>query len=207
MDALALIAFERAGGVAQLTRSEMKGKTRMAYESLSEIYATIDETRERLFERMAQLSAGQPEESSRDGAGGWSVTEIVEHLCIIEENIVRLAGMMLKKAEAEDAPARTDGRIEPVSLDKIIERSSREKYQAPETVRPRGDVSIADSLERMRATRQKLHEMRPRLEARDLAQFQYPHPMFGPLNVYEWLVMIGIHEQRHLRQIDGLLSS
>jgi len=27
-----------------------------------------------------------------------------------------------------------------------------------------------------------------------------PHPFFGPLNAYEWLLFIGKHEERHLGQ-------
>lgn len=177
----------------------------MAYQSLGEIFTSIDETRARLVERMGSLGAGQ--ETTRADAEAWSVAEIVEHLSLVEKQIVKLTTLMLMKAESSGAQASADGSIEPLSFDHIIERSEREKYQAPETARPSGSVSIADSLSVMRSTREALHGLRPRLEATDLATVSYPHPAFGALNPYQWLVMIGFHEDRHLRQIDAALAS
>lgn len=176
----------------------------MRYETLSEIFSSIDETRARLFERVASLSPVQ--ESTRSDGESWSVAEIIEHLSLVEKQIVRLTTLMLMKAETAGAKASADGRIGPISLDRIAERSRREKYQAPETARPTG-APVDDSLAVMQASRQALHRLRPRLEATNLSSVSYPHPVFGPLNLYEWLVMIGAHEERHLRQIDVTLSS
>ena len=176
----------------------------MAYQSLGEIFTSIDETRARFFERVGALGAGQ--ETMRADSEAWSVAEIVEHLSLVEKQIVKLTSLMLMKAEAGGAQASADGRIEPLSLDKIIERSQSEKYQSPETARPSGNVSIADSLSGMRSSRETLHALRPRLEATNLASVSYPHPAFGALNLYEWLVLIGFHEERHLRQIEAALA-
>lgn len=175
----------------------------MAYQSLEEIFTSMDETRSRLVERMGALGAGQ-ETARRDGEG-WTVAEIVEHLSMVEKQIIKLTNLLLAKAEAEGAQASE--RFEPVALDKIIERSQREKYQAPETARPSGNVSLADSLAVMHASREALHGLRPRLAAANPASVSWPHPVFGALNLYEWLVMIGVHEERHLRQIDDALAS
>jgi hypothetical protein len=176
----------------------------MTYETLTEIFASIEETRARLFERIATLSEEQ--ENARADADGWSVREIVEHLSLVEKQIVKLATLMLMKAETAGEKASPDGRIGPVSLDRIAERASREKYQAPDTARPSG-AQVTDSLAVMRASREALHGLRPRLEATNLSSVSYPHPAFGPLNLYEWFVMIGVHEERHIQQIDAILKS
>lgn len=176
----------------------------MKYETLAEIFISMEETRARLFERVASLSPAQ--KSTRLNAESWTVAEIIEHLGIVEKQIVRLATLMLAKAESAGAMASSDGRIGPVSLEGIAERSGREKYEAPETSRPVG-LPVDDSLDVMRASREALHRLRPRLEATNLSSVDYPHPVFGPLNLYEWLVLIGLHEERHLRQIDAVLSS
>lgn len=176
----------------------------MTYKTLSEIFDSIDSTRAHLFERVATLSAEH--ENARADAEGWSVREIIEHLSLVEKQIVRLATLMLMKAETSGEKASPDGRIGPVSLDTIAERASREKYQAPETARPTG-VPVTDSLAVMRASRETLHGLRQRLEATNLSSVSYPHPVFGPLNLYEWFVMIGVHEERHLRQMDAILNN
>ena len=59
----------------------------------------------------------------------------------------------------------------------------------------------------MRRSRAELHGLRPKLEAIDLSGMTYPHPAFGPLNLYQWLALIGMHEDRHLRQVESIMSS
>jgi hypothetical protein len=72
-------------------------------------------------------------------------------------------------------------------------------------VRPRGGVAVADSLARLRESRAAFEALRPRIERADLSAATYPHPSFGPLNLYQWLAFVGIHEERHLNQIERLL--
>ncbi|MGH9901771.1 MAG: DinB family protein, partial [Pyrinomonadaceae bacterium] len=92
-------------------------------------------------------------------------------------------------------------------VEQFVERAKTEKYTSPEVVRPGGGVSVADSLARMRQTRAALSELRPRLERADLSAARYPHPAFGPLDLYQWLAFIGLHEARHLGQIEALTNS
>jgi hypothetical protein len=176
----------------------------MAYGSVAEILEAIDETRARLQEKVGELSAAQ--EQFRPTPDAWSIAEIIEHLTIFEERMSRLFTMMVKKAESAGAQVAGQS-FRPVSLDQFIERSLKEKYTAPETVRPSGQVPVADSLARMRRSRAELHGLRPKLEAIDLSGMTYPHPAFGPLNLYQWLALIGMHEDRHLRQVESIMSS
>jgi len=178
----------------------------MTYESVGEILDSIDETRNRLLARVESLSATECE--MRPSPEVWSAAEIVEHLSISEEGMMKLIGMLLAKAEAGGGVGakETGRRFEPVSIDSFTERSLKEKYEAPEFIRPRGGVALAGSIARMQQMRATLHGMRPRLEAADLTNARYPHPIFGPLNAYQWLLFIGAHEERHLRQIETILS-
>lgn len=176
----------------------------MAYQSVGEILEAIDETRARLRQRVDGLSPAQ--EKFRSTPDAWSIAEIVEHLTIFEERMSRLFAMMVRKAEA--AGVETGGQsFRPFSLDDVIERSLKEKYIAPEMVRPSGSVTVADSLARMLRSRAELHELRPQIESRDLSGMTYPHPAFGPLDLYQWLALIGMHEDRHLRQIESVMSA
>ncbi|HYO91077.1 MAG TPA: DinB family protein [Pyrinomonadaceae bacterium] len=177
----------------------------MSYKSVAEIFDSIDETRARLGERLAGLSTAQ--ENFRPAQGGWSIAEIVEHLAILESRLLGLLTMMVSKAEKAGLQrSATASDFVPVSLDEIVERSLKEKYTAPETAQPQGGVSIKDSLERLRQSRVSLRALQPRFEATDLTSARYPHPAFGPLDAYQWLVMIGVHEDRHLRQIESLMA-
>ena len=178
----------------------------MIYTSVAQIIEQIDKTRERLYSRIEGLTDEQA--NMRPHPNAWTPGEIVEHLALIEDRLLRMMTMMLTKAESAGAQA-TDGtgEIKPFSLDELIERARGEKYTAPEAVSPGGEATLADSLKKMRRSREELHALRPRIEATDLSSVTYSHPAFGSLNFYQWLAFIGIHEERHLRQAESVLLS
>ncbi|MCA1556948.1 MAG: DinB family protein [Acidobacteria bacterium] len=177
----------------------------MIYNSLSEIFDSMDETRARLRERLETLS--DAELNARPSADAWSAAEIAEHLAIIEERLSKLFPVMLTKAEAGGLERDAARPFQPVSVEKIVERSKREKYTSPEMARPTGAVSLQDSLARLSRSREAITSLRPRLEALDLTGVHYPHPVFGPMDAYQWLIFIGAHEARHLRQIESSMAS
>ena len=174
----------------------------MSYHTVADIFAANDEVRSRLVARVENLSEAQQE--FRPGADAWSAAEIIEHLALIERRLTGLFNAMLKKIEGAGAEAQPRP-MRPFSLDEFAEQA-RQKLDAPEGVRPRGGVRLADSLAQLRASRAALNALRPRVEAVDGASAIYPHPIFGPLNLYQWFAFIGVHEARHLRQIERLLE-
>ncbi|HEX8069238.1 MAG TPA: DinB family protein [Pyrinomonadaceae bacterium] len=175
----------------------------MIFNTVADIYAENDAVRGRLVARAEGLSEAQ--ERWRAEAAAWTPAEIVEHLAIIEGNMVRLVTKLLGKAES--AAGGTPAPPMPAfSLDEQAARARAQKFVAPEEIRPRGDVPLADSLAGLRASRAALHDLRPRVETADGTRAHYPHPFFGPLDLYQWLAFIGVHEQRHLDQLERLLA-
>ena len=117
----------------------------MTCNSVAEIFDDIDSTRADLLRSVEGLSAEQRD--FRPSPDRWSVAEIVEHLSIVEGNVVRLLGTLMEKAGGEGAA---------------------------------------------------------RVEHADGARIRFPHPVWGPINLYQWLLFVGAHEQRHLAQINAL---
>ena len=190
----------------------------MTYNSVVDIYAANDAARARLEQRVSILS--EAEQNLRAAPEAWSVAEIVEHLSIIERQLLKVISMMLTKAEGASARSAASGdatdssaspaaarAFQPFSLDAVAEAARGQKFQAPETVRPRGDVSIADSLASLRESRRNFRALQPRFEASDMSRVNFPHPVFGALNAYQWLAFVGLHEARHLSQIKTLLDT
>ena len=175
------------------------------FHSVAEIYEALDESRARLDATLASL--GPEQEALRDAPERWSVAEIVEHVAIIEKQMGRLVGMLLAKAEADGAASHGADAGPLVALDEVAERARREKYQAPEMAVPRGGASVSDSLAALRESRAALTALRHRVEAAGAATHTYPHPAFGPLNLYQWLAFVALHEDRHRRQIETLLTT
>jgi hypothetical protein len=178
----------------------------MIYTSVAQIYEAIDETRGRVYSAVEGLNEEQA--NIRPNPTAWSATDIIEHLTIMEDRLLRMMKVLLTKAESSSTPSNgTTVEMKPFSLDEFIVRARNEKYVAPEAVRPSGMGTLADLLTRMRQSRAELKALRPRIEATDLSTLTYPHPAFGPLNFYQWLAFIGLHEARHLRQIESALST
>jgi hypothetical protein len=174
----------------------------MTYHSVEEIFADIEGTRGRLVRSVEGLGEGQ--ENFRTAPDRWSIADIVEHLSVTEQQSLRLFNSLVRRAEDEGRVRADDAPFAPVTIAEQVERTRAEKYTAPEGVRPAGGVPLADSLARLRDSRAALHALRPRIERLDCADSRFPHPIFGLINLYQWLAFIGAHEARHLAQIEAL---
>jgi hypothetical protein len=178
----------------------------MSYNTVAEIYEAIDESRSRLLASVESLGAGQ--EHFRPDPERWSIADIVEHLSLVEGQIARLFHVMLSKAEAAGAEGDADAAFAaPVSIEHFVEALREKKLQSPDGARPGGQLSLADALARLHDSRAALHTLRPRLERIDGTALRYPHPAAGPIDIYQWLLFVGSHEDRHRLQIEALKQS
>lgn len=175
----------------------------MIYNSLTEIFDSMEETRTRLRTRLESIN--DTVAAARPTPDAWSVAEIAEHLAIIEERLSKLFPVMLTKAEAGGLHRREGQAFHPVSVASWAERSRQEKYTAPEMAQPTGKAAIKESLARLNNSRESITSLRPRMEALDLTTVTYPHPVFGKLDTYQWLIFLSAHEARHLRQIESVM--
>ena len=168
----------------------------MIYNSVADIYAANEGVRQRLLARVEGLD----DESANASAGGWSVAQIVEHLSIVEPGITRAVERLLAPSAEGGGEPRP---FAPFSLDEYAEQA-RGKIEAPGFLHPRG-LALAAGLARLRESRAALEQLRPRFESADYSRLM-PHPAFGPLNAAQWLAFVGMHEERHLRQIERTLG-
>jgi uncharacterized damage-inducible protein DinB len=174
-----------------------------SYNAASEIYDEIDRTRARLFQIVEELTAEQ--QGFRPAPDRWSVAQLCDHLSIVEGSVLKVLGKVLAKAEESGAaPPPSDAPFAPVSIEEFVERTRGVKINAPESARPADSRPVAESLAALRDSRAALHALRPRLERLDAHALRFPHPAWGPLNLYQWLLFVGAHEARHLAQIEAL---
>lgn len=176
----------------------------MEFKSVEEIYTALDKMRIKVVETVSNLNEEQA--NFQPNQEIWSAALIVEHLAKTEANLVRVIGKLLGKAEADNVPS--DGKINPpVSFAAMAERARGERFQAPAFIVPEGAANIAESLKKLSQSRDRLIEMKPRIKAVDCSKVEYPHPFFGNFNLYQWIGFIGVHELRHLAQIENLLAN
>ena len=174
----------------------------MVYHSIEEIFGALDATRARLTASVEGLGEGQ--EHFRPSPDRWSIADICEHLAMAEAGSVKLFDKLLQKAEAEGRVRAEGDPFAPVSLGEQAERHRGQKFQAPDPLRPTGRAPLADSLASLQDSLERLRALRPRIERADCAEQRFPHPAFGPLNLYQWLLFTAAHEERHLAQIEAL---
>jgi hypothetical protein len=168
----------------------------MIYNSVEDIFAANEDVRRRILARVEGLD----DERANAGRGGWSVAQIVEHLSITEPRITHAIEVML----APSAGGREPQPFAPFSLDEYAERA-RGKIEAPEFLRPAG-LPLAEGLARLKQSRAALEQLRPRFDTADYSA-KRQHPAFGPLNAAQWLAFVGMHEARHLAQIERTLEA
>jgi hypothetical protein len=124
----------------------------------------------------------------------WSVLECLEHVSFVER---RFLGMV--KQSEPGTPAQRDAEKEAALETRVVDRSN--KRTAPEAVHPTGKhVSVADALREFNAARdetlQFASEQGPNLLTRSAS-----HPVLGPLNGVEALLLIAGHGRRHTEQM------
>jgi len=175
----------------------------MEYHNVEEIFVGLQATRQQLYQRVKELSSAQA--NFKSASDTWSVAEILEHLNKTEQQIA--------KRFKEQLPVPNPGnntvpvQFAPFSMDSYVETTRDRKLKSPEFLLPAGDLPVSALLQRLRASRDELLALRPRFEAHDLSQIFSPHPVCGQVNPYQALAFAGLHENRHLRQIEAIMAS
>ncbi len=175
----------------------------MIYHTIADILAANEQAQARFIAAVSNLAEAQA--NFRPDENQWTMAEIVEHVSIVNDGFLRLTHKLLKEAESSPSPSRADLNLGHTSLDE--NGAQRGQFQAPERVHPKGGVSVEDSLAKMNAALAGFAEVKSRLEAVDLSEQMFPHPALGPLNAYQWLILLGEHEDRHRGQIERLKAS
>lgn len=175
----------------------------MRFHAIEEILTANEQAVEKFESAISGLTEAQT--AFKPGEDEWSIGEIVEHVGIVSNGFLRITRKLLKGAEAEGRPPKIDLDLRPVSIDD--DGNAFPKFKAPEQVLPGGNAAMADVMADLRQTLEGFREVRSRLEAVDLSDQTFPHPAFGPINTYQWMVLLGEHTDRHRNQIERIKAS
>jgi hypothetical protein len=139
--------------------------------------------------------------SQRPSEGAWAVAEILEHLNLVETRIAHLLADGIARARAAGlGPERETSPVIPsVPLARLLDRT--ERLVARENALPSGRVSADEGWQQLQSTRGELRATVLGADGLALSELVLPHPRLGPLNVYQWVVFVGAHENRHAAQV------
>ncbi len=179
----------------------MSATTAAPHPRIAELLAELERSRRELLETVSALAPAQRDAVPTDGA--WSVAQILEHLCMVEDGGGRLISKVIKQAQ-ELGAYESDADSILGSLDQFDLRNPTSRLEAPEQVQPTNGLTVAQAIERLQAVRERLVTALLAASGLALSVASYPHPFCGPLNGYQWTLLIALHERRHVAQIRRL---
>jgi hypothetical protein len=136
--------------------------------------------------------------------GVWSIAEIAEHLTLSERDIPNIIQKFLDSPSDPAKLAQTKGKDQDV-LTKVASRE--QKAQAPETLRPRKTFASRDALLKAFKEYRDKNITFIRETQIDLRSKVGDHPGLGPLDCYQWYLMMAAHTERHVAQMREVMAN
>lgn len=138
--------------------------------------------------------------SKRPAENEWSIAEIIEHLCLVEEAVMKGIKVKLSQPPVKVSFLKKFFPMRIVSL-------RLKRLQAPKYVQSANDLPPLDELlEKFDAQRAKTKEICIKEGPERLSQVCLKHPYFGDMDGAAAVSMVAFHEQRHLKQIRETLK-
>jgi hypothetical protein len=138
----------------------------------------------------------------RPAADRWSVANVLEHLAIVETRVV--GGLSSRFAEA-----RTTG-LSPSLDTSVVRQADFARYLNRERRNVAGAASQPQGLEAEGAwaaldrARDTTRALVIETDGFAVEAVVLPHPLFGPLDFYQWIAFLGGHEARHALQVQEI---
>lgn len=134
----------------------------------------------------------------------WSIRQCMEHITLSESFLDQMLQGVL------NAPANPEKRAEIKITDEqipvmLVDRTK--KAQAPEPIQPKGSFKSADeAIQQFTIARDK-HIEYMKTTTDDMRNHCAPHPAFGMMDSYQWMLLVAAHSKRHTLQIEEVKAS
>lgn len=171
---------------------------------LQELLDYTEQARVDLLSLLQPLAAKQWDARAR--AGGWTVREIVGHLQLVEDSSVRALFRSFRRAREAGLGQERESASLLDSLDWSRLPVVVLPVKAPEFTTPSEPLSPDRLFEGLTRSRTGLRTWAAEADGFALADVHFPHPALGNINLYQWVLMIGQHERRHIAQIQRVLE-
>ena len=161
----------------------------------------LTESRDRFVQLVRALRPGQL--AYKPGPDRWSIAENLEHVIIVEYRGRGFVEIALKQAAD---PERRSGY--PGSAEGLITmlRDRSHPRSGPEQIQPTGRWPHDQLLNEFVVARKRTCDLLA-TTAEDLHAHFSPHPLFGELTCYQWLLILAAHCDRHRAQSEEVMGS
>ena len=129
----------------------------------------------------------------------WSVAEIVHHLCLVEERVI-------KELETQLAnPPRRIGFLRKLIPTSIV-ASRLVRVKAPRAMNPINPPARTELIANYDTARSRLKELCSLHDENRFKQIVFKHPFLGEIDGTATISFIGYHELRHYKQIREVIK-
>jgi len=160
----------------------------------------LEDTRQAFLKSIADVTEAQWKH--KPSPETWSIAEVAEHIAISEETIPGMISTQMIKAPA---PKPGEGMTDDQLIAGVTDRTK--KAQAPEMLKPVNKWATKEALVKdFNASRDKTIAW-TKTTTEDLRGHAAPHPAFGPLDLHQWVLLVGGHSARHTAQIEEVKTT
>lgn len=178
--------------------------SQFAHPRLQDVAAFLDERRADLRAAVDEVPAALRDR--RPAPDRWSTAEVLEHLAVLEQAVSRKLAPAFEEARAAGTQESDVSSVRP-RLDTARMRDRRRVIEAPEGVRPGGALGADAAWAALERARAVLLDTLAVGDGLALGAITRPHPVLGPLDLYQWTLAVGGHETRHADQIREIAAA
>lgn len=142
----------------------------------------------------------------RPAEGRWSIAQVLEHLAIVERQVVALLRRGVQQAMAT-GPLPDDEATTPVlpTIDGALLLDRERRVAAGPQVQPSGTVDANGAWQALERHRSTLLDLLHGIDGKRTDMVRAPHPVLGTLTLQQWIAFLGFHEARHAAQIRAVM--
>ena len=137
--------------------------------------------------------------SKRPAENEWSIAEVVQHLCLVEE---RVTEALEKGLEGGSPKVGFLKKLIPMRIVSIRFK----KFQAPKMVTPSETPPMDEILQNYDRARGRLKQFCVDCGPERLKTMSVKHPFMGDIDGLAAVSMLNFHEERHYKQIREILK-
>ena len=177
----------------------LQNKEKNMHPRSQEVVNYLDQTRTEMREAVESVPANARDQKPADDQ--WSVAQVLDHVAIVHNMVARSVGKWIAEAQSRGLGPETSNSslLNTIPSERVLDRSR--KVQAPERIQPRNDIDAETAWREFEQAQDNLRAAFLTGDGLALDQVVQPHPVLGPINVYQWTLFNGSHEARHALQI------
>jgi len=189
--------------------SSIAEQTSQLHPRLEELIEFLEVQRRGVHEAVASVPPSLRER--KPAPDRWSVSEVLEHLSLIEQRVAAMLTMRVATARASGVGPDLDTSSVIASYANpgaVVDRTA--KITAPPPAQPTGTMDSEAGTQALIQAHTAMVSALRNANGVSLEQLMQTHPVLGPLNLYHFVVALGLHDQRHaaqIREIGQLLAA